>query len=138
MTISTVMTEWPGHASRILPSKMPPAADPAGNASAAKSGTDTAIGPNSPGEIERKLARLEELEHETRRQKEQLARYSGPEGKLGPETLIRLTRSGSSFLQALRALAKAEAPAVPDKGKCWTKQSAPLEKDKALRSSRAR
>ena len=48
--------------------------------------------------------------------------------KLGPEPPIDPQRK--LFLQALRALAKAETPAVPDKGKCWTKQSAVLEKDK--------
>jgi hypothetical protein len=52
-----------------------------------------AIGPDSQGEIGRKLARLEELERESRRQAIQLTAYENEvaelKAKLGPETPIR-------------------------------------------------
>jgi hypothetical protein len=67
-------------------------------------------GPDSRGEIERKLARLEELEHKTRRQEIQIDGYESEvgelKGKLAPETNIDPQRR--LFRQAMRALAKAE------------------------------
>jgi hypothetical protein len=71
---------------------------------------DSAIGPNGPAEIARKLARLEELERATRQQANQLAGYENQvaelQAKLGPP--IRAQRR--LFLRALRALQKCEVP----------------------------
>jgi hypothetical protein len=100
-------------------------ADPAGNVPAAEI-TNNTIGPNSQGELERKLARLEELERETRRQAIQLVGYESEvqelKAKLGPETPIRSQRK--LFQQALRALQKSEVPGTLAKEIRFLKQSA--------------
>jgi hypothetical protein len=74
-------------------------------------------GPDSRGEIERRLARLEELEHKTRRQEIQIGGYESEVGelksKLTPETNIDPQRR--LFRQAMRALAKAETAGTLEK-----------------------
>jgi hypothetical protein len=95
------------------------------------------FGPDSQGEIERKLARLEELEHETRRQAIQLAGYESEvqelKTKLGPETPIRSQRR--LFLQALRTLQKSEVPGTLEKEQRALKQSAVTDFVELVRSA---
>jgi hypothetical protein len=77
------------------------------------------IGPNSRGEIERKLARLEELEREKAQWEIRRHGYEREveelKAKLGPETDIRSQRR--LFQQALRMLQKSETPHMPEKEK---------------------
>jgi hypothetical protein len=112
-------------------------ADPAGNVPAAESVADNSIGPNSQGEIERKLARLKELERETRRQAIRLAGYESEiqalNAKLGPETPIRSQRK--LFQQALRALQKSEIPGTLEKEVRFLKQSATTDLVELIRSA---
>jgi hypothetical protein len=74
------------------------------------------IGPNSRGEIERKLARLEELEREQAQWEIQRHGYEREveelKAKLGPETDIPCQRR--LFQSALRALQKSETPHTPE------------------------
>jgi hypothetical protein len=74
------------------------------------------IGPNSRGEIERKLARLEELEREKAQWEIQRHGYEREveelKAKLGPETDIHCQRR--LFQRALRALQKSETPHTPE------------------------
>ena len=77
------------------------------------------IGPNCRGEIERKLARLEELEREKAQWEIRCHGYESEveelKAKLGPETDIRCQRK--LFQRALRALQKSETPHTPEKEK---------------------
>jgi hypothetical protein len=108
-------------------------ADPVGNTPAA----DTVIGPDSPGEIARKLARLEELERETRRQAIQIVGFESEvaelQAKLGPETPIRSQRK--LFQQALRALQKSEVAGTLEKDRRFLKQSATTDLVEVVRSA---
>jgi hypothetical protein len=108
-------------------------ADPAGNVPAA----NTMIDPNSQGEIERKLARLDELERETRRQAIQLAGYESEvaelKAKLGSEPPIRAQRK--LFQQALRSLRKAEIPGTLQKERRALKQHATSDFVELVRSA---
>ena len=88
------------------------AGDTVGNSPA----TDDAIGPDSPGEIARKLARLEELERETPG-----GRLRSPGSRARSRTQSQ-TRARNSYraqkealLQALRTLQKSETPALMKK-----------------------
>jgi hypothetical protein len=115
-----------------------PAASPTEDVPATKSGKDPAIGPDIPREIERKLARLEELEREVRYQANQLAAYETEiadlKAKLGPELPIPFQRK--LFSQALRALQKAELPVtVLEKEKRGLKQNALTELVEFVRSA---
>jgi hypothetical protein len=87
------------------------------NSLPAKTASQDAIGPDSRGELERKLARLDELERETRRQAIQLTGYESEieelKAKLGPETPIRSQRK--LFERAMRALKKSDAPGMLEK-----------------------
>jgi hypothetical protein len=107
--------------------------DAAGNSPAA----DDAIGPDSPGEIARKLARLEELERETRRHAIQLSGYESEvvelKAKLGPEPPIRAQRK--LFQQALRALQKSEVAGTLEKERRFLKQSATTDLIELVRSA---
>jgi hypothetical protein len=98
---------------------------------------DNAIGPDSPGELARKLARLEELERATVRQTRQLIAYEseieGLQAKLGPETPIRAQRR--LFQQAMRALQKSETPGTLDKEVRFLKQSAVTDFIELIRSA---
>jgi len=77
------------------------------------------IGPNGHGEIERRLARLEELEREKAQWEIRCHGYESEveelKAKLGPETDIRCQRK--LFQRALRALQKSETPHTPEKEK---------------------
>jgi hypothetical protein len=113
-------------------------ADSTGNGPpAAESGADNTIGPDSPGEIQRKLARLEELERETRRQAFQLVGYESEvqelKAKLGPELPIRAQRK--LFQQALRALQKSEVPGTLEKERRFLRQSATTDLVEIVRSA---
>jgi hypothetical protein len=109
------------------------AGDTVGNSPA----TDDAIGPDSPGEIARKLARLEELERETRRQAIQIIGFESEvaelKAKLGPETNIRAQQR--LFQQALRTLQKSETPGTLDKDRRFLKQSATTDLVELVRSA---
>jgi hypothetical protein len=108
-----------------------------GNVPAATSVTNNAIGPDSQGEIERKLARLEELEHETRRQAIQLVGWESEvrelKAKLGPETPIRPQRR--LFQRALRTLQKSEAPGTLEKEARSRRQHATADLVELVRSA---
>src|SRR5262249_15906320 len=73
---------------------------------------DRDVGPSSQHELERKLARLEELEREVvvRGRTIEILEHENAEltARLAPETPIRAQRR--LFLQAVRALQKADAP----------------------------
>jgi hypothetical protein len=99
--------------------------------------TDIVIGPDSPGEIARKLARLEELERETRRQAIQLAGSESEneelKAKLGPETPIRAQQR--LFQQALRSLQKAEVSGTLEKDRRFLRESATTDFVELVRSA---
>jgi hypothetical protein len=102
--------------------------------SASRDGT---IGPNGPEEIARKLARLEELERETRRQAIQLCGYQSEveemRAKLGPDTPIRPQQR--LFRQAIRALQKAETAGTMEKERQSLKEHAALDLVELVRSA---
>jgi hypothetical protein len=95
------------------------------------------VGLASRGEIERKLARLEELEHETRRQEIQLARYESEvvelKGKLSPETNIDPQRR--IFQRAVRSLQKAETAGTLEKERRFLTQHATADFVEIVRSA---
>jgi hypothetical protein len=98
---------------------------------------DSAIGPNSQGEIERKLARLEELEREQAQWEIERHGYDREveelKAKLGPETPLRSQRR--LFQQVLRALKKSEVPGTLDKEVRFLKQSALTDLVELVRSA---
>jgi hypothetical protein len=75
------------------------------------------VGPNSRCEIDRKLARLEQLERERRQWEIQRHGYEGEvqelQAKLGPETNLRHPRK--LFRRALETLQKSDAPKLLEK-----------------------
>ena len=91
-----------------------------------KQGSADTVGSDSPGETARLQARLEELERETRQQALQIigleSENADLKAKLGPEQAIRGQRR--LFMQAVRALQKAELPTKVEKEKRSLRQSA--------------
>src|SRR5262249_32087503 len=87
---------------------------------------DDIAGPNSRCELDRKLARLEELEREIRRQEIQRvgdqSEIEELKAKLGPELPIRNQRQ--LFQRALRALQQSDAPGTLEKEARSLKQAA--------------
>jgi hypothetical protein len=112
-------------------------AAPTGNGLTIRPADDPTIGSNSPGEIERKLARLGELERETRRQMIQLTGYESEveelKAKLGPEIPIRAQRR--LFQQALRRLQKSEFPGTLEKERHSLRQRATTDFVELIRSA---
>jgi hypothetical protein len=98
---------------------------------------NSAIGPDSRSELDRKWARLEELERETRRQEIQRAGYESEieelKAKLGPEIPIRPQQR--LFQQAMRALEKSDAPGMLEKESRFLKQSAVTDLIELVRSA---
>jgi hypothetical protein len=87
---------------------------------------DDTIGADSQGELERKLARLEELEREKRQWEIQRHGYVSEvqelQAKLGPQTEIRHARR--VFRQAIGALQKSEVPKILEKDRRFLRNSA--------------
>jgi hypothetical protein len=95
------------------------------------------IGPNSRGEIERKLARLEELERKKAQLEIQRHGYEREveelKAKLPPETDIHCQRR--LFQRALRALQKSETPHTPETEKRSLANSAMTDLTELVRSA---
>jgi hypothetical protein len=95
------------------------------------------IGPNSRGEIERKLAWLEELEREKAQWEIQRHGYEREveelKAKLGPETDIHCQRR--LLQRALRALQKSESPHTPETEKRSLANSAMTDLIELVRSA---
>jgi hypothetical protein len=95
------------------------------------------LGPNSKGEIDRKLARLEELERETRRQAIQIVGLESEieelKVKLAPETPIRHQRR--LFQQAMNALQRSDTPGMLEKESRHLRQSAATDLIEVVRST---
>jgi hypothetical protein len=98
---------------------------------------DKTIVPDSQGETARKLARLEELEHETSRQAIRIVGLESEieelKAKLGPEPPIRHQRK--LFREAVRDLKKADLPDVPEKERRFLKNSATTDLLELVRSA---
>ena len=95
------------------------------------------IGPNSRGELDRKAARLEELERENRRLERtciaQTSEIEELQARLGPEEPIRSQRK--LFQRAARALKKAEVPDTLEKEARSLKQGAVTDLVELVRSA---
>jgi hypothetical protein len=121
------------HVPTVSGSDIPVTQDQSGHAAA----QEEEIGPNSRGEIERKLARLEELEREKAQWEIQRDGFEREveelKAKLAPETDIRCQRR--LFQRALRALQKSETPYTPDKEKRSLANSATSDLIELVRSA---
>jgi hypothetical protein len=95
------------------------------------------VGPDSPGELAQKLARLEELERETRRQEIRLqgceSELEELRAKLGPEMPIRAQRR--LFQRAMHSLQKSDMPGLHEKESRSLKQDAATDLIELVRSA---